>query len=139
MPFVYNIPDSAYVDGKGSYDVSRLLVSALQQETDDVKQITVQLTSGLSYVILMGDAMGISSGGSSGVRLDLHSFKVNADNISVAQRITVQGYAESACLGTAGTNQTTLDLSFEVFATNIQQCETSFNMSWDLTPAARPA
>lgn len=57
---------------------------------------------------------------------------------ALAQRITVQGYAESACLGNASTNQTTLDLSFEVFQTNIQQCEKSFNMSWDLTPAARP-
>ncbi|KAI5454880.1 hypothetical protein NCC49_002158 [Naganishia albida] len=101
MPFVYEIPDSAYVDGKGQYD------------------ITVQLTSGLSYVILMGDAMGISSGGSSG-------------------RITVQGYAQTSCLATAARNQTTLDLSFEVFGTNIQQCEKSLNISTSLTDAARP-
>lgn len=50
----------------------------------------------------------------------------------------MQGYAESACLATANANQTTLDLSFEVFQTNIQQCEKSFNMSWDPTPAATP-
>lgn len=69
MPFVYDIPASAYVDEKGSYDVScydypcpsgylTFLV---------VRQITVQLTSGLSYVIMMGDATGMGTGGSSGV------------------------------------------------------------------------
>ncbi|KAJ9123945.1 hypothetical protein QFC22_000736 [Naganishia vaughanmartiniae] len=101
MPFIYDIPSSAFVDGKGSYD------------------ITVQLSSGLSYMIMMGDATGMGTGGSSG-------------------RITVQGYAESGCLSLSNRNQTTLDVSFMVAAKNIQQCKTSYNMTWDITPAAVP-
>ncbi|KAJ9097633.1 hypothetical protein QFC21_004669 [Naganishia friedmannii] len=124
MPFVYDIPASAYVDGKGSYDVSYHplhvhLSKALTKPRSLAWQITVQLTSGLSYVIMMGDAAGMGTGGSSG-------------------RITVQGYAESDCLEAASRNQTTLDVSFMVSATNIQQCRTSYNMSWDATAAAVP-
>lgn len=35
MPFVYNIPDSAYVDGKGRYDVSLAMASVFQRGTND--------------------------------------------------------------------------------------------------------
>jgi hypothetical protein len=93
----------------------------------------------------MGDATGMGTGGSSGVRALASSSTrrltcVLPYSFSVlhVQRITVQGYAESDCLGTASRNQTTLDVSFMVSATNIQQCRTSYNMTWDTTAAAVP-
>ncbi|GFZ49910.1 hypothetical protein JCM24511_07313 [Saitozyma sp. JCM 24511] len=50
QPFIYNIPDSVYVNGSGSYDIQ------------------VQLNSGTNYIVVMSDAFGLAPGGVSEVQ-----------------------------------------------------------------------
>ncbi|WVQ82009.1 hypothetical protein IAT38_004137 [Cryptococcus sp. DSM 104549] len=50
-PFIYNIPDSAYVKGQGSYP------------------ITLQMEAGQKYVEVMSDGTGLGTGGSSVVQV----------------------------------------------------------------------
>jgi hypothetical protein len=63
QPFIYNIPDSVYVNGSGSYDVSWCQLVRIKA---DAMQIQVQLKSGTNYIVVMSDSFGLAPGEFSG-------------------------------------------------------------------------
>ncbi|WRT65763.1 uncharacterized protein IL334_002712 [Kwoniella shivajii] len=92
QPFFYDISDSYYSNRTGN------------------TEILLQLAAGVNYVVQMGDANGISTGGSSEVQ-------------------TVQAANDSTCLSTASSYSASLDFTFTVSGQAVQ-CERGFELSW---------
>nr|XP_031858479.1 uncharacterized protein CI109_006124 [Kwoniella shandongensis]KAA5525551.1 hypothetical protein CI109_006124 [Kwoniella shandongensis] len=90
--FIYNIPAWAYVDGYGTYPIS------------------LQLDEGQDYTVVMSDANGLGTGGSSEIQ-------------------RVQPSNDTTCLDTASYNSTSLDFTFTVSGQAVQ-CERGFETSW---------
>lgn len=75
-------------------------------------QIDMQLNSGFQYVLMLGDANGVGTGGSTALNY-------------------VQGYQHAECLATVAANASSLNTSVMVDAPNPVQCSSGFVMSWD--------
>ncbi|OCF56493.1 hypothetical protein L486_05343 [Kwoniella mangroviensis CBS 10435] len=92
QPFFYDISDSYYSNGTGS------------------AEILLQLAAGVNYVVVMSDANGLATGGSSEVQ-------------------TVQPANDTSCLSWASSRSESLDFTFTVSGQAVQ-CQRGFEMSW---------
>ncbi|WVW80231.1 hypothetical protein I302_102209 [Kwoniella bestiolae CBS 10118] len=92
QPFFYDISDSYYSNGTGS------------------TEILLQLAAGVNYVVVMSDANGLATGGSSEVQ-------------------TVQPSNDTSCLTWAGSRSESLDFTFTVSGQAVQ-CQRGFELSW---------
>ncbi|WVR03770.1 hypothetical protein IAU60_000765 [Kwoniella sp. DSM 27419] len=91
-PFFYPISDSYYQDGYGS------------------TEILLQLAAGVNYVVIMSDATGLGSGGSSEIQ-------------------TVGTGNDTSCMTWASSRAVSLDFTFTVSGQAVQ-CERGFETSW---------
>lgn len=116
QPFQYPIPDSAYSNGAGRYDIS------------------LQLRQGSTYVVFMGDANGVGTGAA------LLCLRQRVELICVggtSEVQIVQASGSTECLNTAAANQTDNAFSFSVSGV-AQQCETGFALAWNGARADGP-
>ncbi|WVQ74718.1 hypothetical protein IAR50_004322 [Cryptococcus sp. DSM 104548] len=100
QPFIYSIPDSAYADGHGSYPIQ------------------LQVGNGYVYTVMMNDANGIGTGGTS-----------EAAVVQPINTTTSPSPSPTSCLRTAALNTTSLDFTFNL-AGSCSQCAPGLEMSW---------
>jgi hypothetical protein len=136
QPFLYDIPDSAYVNGSGSYDVSwRQPVGIMA----DARQIQLQLNSGTNYIVVMSDAFGLGSGEFPFFPCSLPNALLRAESRAggASEIQQVAGSQSTACLNTASKNQTASQFSWSVSG-QAKQCQTGFDVIWSATTADEP-
>ncbi|KAK4690066.1 CDP-diacylglycerol---serine O-phosphatidyltransferase, partial [Tremellales sp. Uapishka_1] len=94
QPYIYDIPSSAQnsSSGQGSYPIE------------------LQLSADQNYVVVLSDATGFGSGGSSEIQ-------------------ATQTSNSTACLSTQSSNQTSLDFTFSV-AGIAEQCQRGLELTW---------
>ncbi|WWC87952.1 uncharacterized protein L201_002852 [Kwoniella dendrophila CBS 6074] len=92
QPFFYDISDSYITNGTGS------------------TEILLQLAAGVNYVVMVSDADGLGTGGSSEIQ-------------------TVQPANDSSCLTWASSRSASLDFTFTVSGQAVQ-CQRGFELSW---------
>jgi hypothetical protein len=122
QPFIYNIPDSVYVNGSGSYDVSWCQLVRIKA---DAMQIQVQLKSGTNYIVVMSDAFGLAPGefGFFLCSLPNHTLRADPRAGGVSEIQQVAGSQSAACLNTTSRNQTASQFFWSVSG-QANQCHT---------------
>ncbi|TYJ52080.1 hypothetical protein B9479_007315 [Cryptococcus floricola] len=104
QPFIYDIPDSYYINGTGSYP------------------ILLQVSDGYAYTIMMSDANGIGSGGTT-------ETSIVEPMLSSPNSNTTLLSSQAPCLRNASENSTSLDFTFSVSG-QVAQCATGLELEW---------
>ncbi|ODN86594.1 hypothetical protein L198_07289 [Cryptococcus wingfieldii CBS 7118] len=104
QPFIYDIPDSYYINGTGTYP------------------ILLQVSDGYAYTIMMSDANGIASGGTSEASIVQPMLSSPNSNTTLLS-------SQAPCLRNASENSTSLDFTFSVSG-QVAQCATGLEVEW---------
>ncbi|ODN86601.1 hypothetical protein L198_07296 [Cryptococcus wingfieldii CBS 7118] len=108
QPFILSIPDSYYVDGQGSYPIE------------------LQISNGYIYTVMMSDANGIGTGGTS------EAFIVQpmlSNTTNTTNTTTSPSPSPSSCLRSASLNSTSLDFTFTLSG-SLSQCSPGLEIAW---------
>ncbi|WVQ74716.1 hypothetical protein IAR50_004320 [Cryptococcus sp. DSM 104548] len=104
QPFIYDISDSYYSNGSGSYPIQ------------------LQVSDGYVYTIMMNDAngLGTASGGTSEATI-VQPFLSSSNTTALA--------SQAPCLKTASQNSTSLDFTFAIAGQTVQ-CADGLEIQW---------
>ncbi|ODO04491.1 hypothetical protein I350_05094 [Cryptococcus amylolentus CBS 6273] len=104
QPFMYDIPDSYYINGTGTYP------------------ILLQVSDGYAYTIMMSDANGIGSGGTTEISIVQPMLSNPNSNTTLLS-------SQAPCLRNASENSVSLDFTFSVSG-QVAQCATGLEVEW---------